>query len=88
MTVPYSTSAIHATATLRAVSDTEAQTFLGPAANAPLVGSGGQLIAGTVSWQKPPTSDGYYSVYVIDKRTHFGVAVHGGAQLERFRARE
>jgi hypothetical protein len=66
---PYPASALHATAELHPVSPDGAQAFLGPDVNAPLVGSGGQLVAGTITWNKPPTTDGYFSTYVIDKRT-------------------
>ncbi|GAA5178956.1 hypothetical protein GCM10023322_07410 [Rugosimonospora acidiphila] len=67
---PYRPSALHASATLRPVTNEQAQAFLGPAVNAPLIGTGGQLIAGEVRWRRPPRSVGYFSLYVIDERTH------------------
>jgi hypothetical protein len=61
---------LDASAELHAVTDERAQEFLGADVNAPLATDGAQLIAGTVTWRKPPTSEGSFSIYLIDKRTH------------------
>jgi hypothetical protein len=66
---PYAPSVLHASAELHPVTNDQAEAFLGTV-GAPRIGAGGQLIAGEVRWRKPPTSDGYFSLYIIDERTH------------------
>jgi hypothetical protein len=64
---PYPASALHASARLQLVSDAAAQAFVGTDITVPSAGPGGQLLAGRISWHKPPAADGFFSIYVIDK---------------------
>ncbi|GIH19557.1 hypothetical protein [Rugosimonospora africana] len=67
---PYAATALHASAELHPVTEDQAQALLGPTVNAPRIGAGDQLIAGTVRWRKAPTSTGNLLLYLIDEGKH------------------
>lgn len=71
---PYGPDALHATATVFAVTNEEAQALMTPFP-APVAAIGDQLIAGTVTWQSPPKrGGGVYDICLIDKRTNLAPA--------------